>query len=126
VFLVVVAGPAFVQLKKIRFSTTPIAVTDLQFKIAQLQGFYRDEGLDLETILIRGAVGLQALLGGSVDYSSAAGALIAAGVRGAPVKLVLDRQCAAQFDLVAQPELKTVAQLRVRLSASRRVAEPCG
>ena len=33
-----------------------------------MKGFYRDEGLDLETILIRGSVGMQALLGGSVDY----------------------------------------------------------
>ena len=83
------ASPALAQLNKIRFSTTSIAVTELQFRIAQLKGFYRDEGLDLETILIRGAVGMQALLGGSVDYSSAAGALIAAAVRGAPVRLVL-------------------------------------
>jgi NitT/TauT family transport system substrate-binding protein len=115
VFLLVVAIPAFAQLKKIRFSTTSIAVTELQFKIAQLKGFYRDEGLDLETILIRGAVGLQALLGGSVDYSSAAGSLIAAGVRGAPVKLVLVVNARPQFDLVAQPEVKTVAQLRGKI-----------
>src|SRR5512145_1841912 len=101
------AVPASAQLKKIRFSTTSIAVTELQFRIAQLKGFYRDEGLDLETILIRGAVGMQALLGGSVDYSSAAGALIAAAVRGAPVRLVLIVNARPQFELVAQPEIKT-------------------
>src|SRR5215467_1720435 len=100
------------QLKKIRFSASSIAVTELQFKIAQLKGFYRDEGLDLETILIRGAVGLQALLGGSVDYSSAAGALIAAAVRGVPVKLVLIVNSKPQFDLVGAPEIKTVQQLK--------------
>jgi NitT/TauT family transport system substrate-binding protein len=100
------------QLKKIRFSASSIAVTELQFKIAQLKGFYRDEGLDLETILIRGAVGLQALLGGSVDYSSAAGALIAAAVRGVPVKLVLIVNSKPQFDLVGQPEIKTIQQLK--------------
>ena len=100
------------QLKKIRFSASSIAVTELQFKIAQLKGFYRDEGLDLETILIRGAVGLQALLGGSVDYSSAAGAMIAAAVRGVPVKLVLIVNSRPQFDLVGLPEIKTVQQLK--------------
>lgn len=75
------SAPAFAQLKKIRFSTTSIAVTELQFRIAQMKGFYREEGLDLETLLIRGSVGMQALIGGSVDYSSAAGSIIAAGVR---------------------------------------------
>lgn len=111
-FAIFAASPVPAQLKKIRFSASSIAVTELQFKIAQLKGFYRDEGLDLETILIRGAVGLQALLGGSVDYSSAAGALIAAAVRGVPVKLVLIVNTKPQFDLVGQPEIKTIQQLK--------------
>ena len=72
IFLVA-GGPASAQLKKIRFSTTSIAVTEMQFRLAHLKGFYREEGLDLETLLIRGSVGMQALIGGSVDYASAAG-----------------------------------------------------
>lgn len=111
-FLVFASSRVAAQLKKIRFSTTSIAVTELQFRIAHLKGFYREEGLDLETILIRGAVGMQALIGGSVDYASAAGAIIAAGVRGAPVRLVLIVNAKPQFDLVAQPEIKSVQQLK--------------
>ena len=41
------------QLKKVRLSATSVAVTELQFRIALLKGFYRDEGLDVEIILIR-------------------------------------------------------------------------
>ena len=104
--------PSAAQLKKIRFSTTSIAVTEMQFRIAQLKGFYREEGLDLETLLIRGSVGMQALIGGSVDYASAAGSIIAAGVRGAPVRLVLIVNAKPQFDLVGQPEIKSVQQLK--------------
>ena len=59
--LFLVAGrPASAQLKKIRFSTSSIAVTELQFRIAQMKGFYREEGLDLETLLIRGSVNASA------------------------------------------------------------------
>lgn len=104
--------PASAQLKKIYFSTTSIAVTELQFRIAQMKGFYREEGLDIETLLIRGSVGMQALIGGSVDYASAAGSIIAAGVRGMPVKLVLIVNSKPQFDLVGQPDLKSVQQLK--------------
>src|ERR1700752_4645512 len=68
---IVTAGPASAQLKKIRFSTSSIAVTEMQFRIAQMKGFYREEGLDLETVLIRGSVGMQALIGGSVEIDSA-------------------------------------------------------
>lgn len=108
----VAVGPGAAQLKKIRFSASSIAVTELQFRIAQMKGFYREEGLDVETILIRGAVGMQALIGGSVDYASAAGSLIAAGVRGVPVRLVLIVNSKPQFDLVGQKDLKSVADLK--------------
>jgi NitT/TauT family transport system substrate-binding protein len=107
-----VSSKAIAQLKKIHFSTTSIAVTELQFRIAQMKGFYREEGLDLETLLIRGSVGMQALIGGSVDYASAAGSIIAAGVRGAPVKLVLIVNSKPQFDLVGQRDIKSVEQLK--------------
>ena len=110
--LILGSSPAQPQLKKIRFSTTSIAITELQFRIANLKGFYREEGLELETLLIRGSVGMQALIGGSVDYASAAGSIIAAGVRGLPVRLVLIVNSKPQFDLVAQPEIKSVLQLK--------------
>jgi ABC-type nitrate/sulfonate/bicarbonate transport system substrate-binding protein len=115
VFLILTSASAPAQLKKIRFSTTSIAVTELQFRIAQLKGFYREEGLDLETLLIRGSVGMQALIGGSVDYASAAGSIIAAAVRGAPVRLVLIVNSKPQFDLVGRPEIKSVQQLKGRV-----------
>ena len=88
VILIVLIGvcTASAQLKKVRFSTTGISISELPFKVAQLKGFWREEGLDVETILIRGAVGMQALLGGSVDYTSASGSTIAAAVRGLPVR----------------------------------------
>lgn len=114
-FLCLVVGSASAQLKKVRLSITSPALTDLQFKIAQIKGFYREEGLEVETILIRGAVGLQALLGGSVDYSSAAGSVIAAGVGGVPVKIVLIVNAKPQFDLVAHPQIKSIPQLKGKL-----------
>jgi len=104
--------PVSAQLKKVRLSATSVAVTELQFRIALLKGFYREEGLDVEIILIRGAVGMQALLGGSVDYTSAAGSIIAGAVRGVPVRLVLVVNAKPQFDLVGQPDIKSVAQLK--------------
>ena len=112
---VLLAAPAPAQLKKVRLSATSVAVTELQFRIALLKGFFRDEGLDVEIILIRGALGMQALLGGSVDYTSAAGSIIAAATRGIPVRLVLVVNSKPQFDLVGQPDIKSVAQLKGKI-----------
>jgi ABC-type nitrate/sulfonate/bicarbonate transport system substrate-binding protein len=101
--LMIGVTPLSAQLKKGRFSTTGVSISELPFKVAQLKGFWREEGLDVEAILIRGAVGMQALLGGSVDYTSASGSTIAAAVRGLPVKLVFISSSKPQFELVSQP-----------------------
>ena len=106
------AAQARAQLKKIRFSVSSISTTEIAYKMAQQKGFYRDEGLEVEMIVIRGAIGIPALVGGSVDYASAAGAVIAAAMRGIGVKLVLIVSSRPQFDLVAIPEIKSVQQLK--------------
>jgi NitT/TauT family transport system substrate-binding protein len=111
----IVAAPLYAQSKKVRFSVSAISIAEVPFKVAQVKGFYRDEGLNVETILIRGAVGLQALVGGSVDYTSASGATIAAAVRGIPVKLVFIGSAKPQFDLMAQPQIRSVQDLRGKL-----------
>ena len=108
----VVATPAAAQLKKVHFSVSAASFAEVPFRIANIKGFYRDEGLDVEVILIRGAVGMQALLGGSVDYTSASGSTIAAAVRGIPVKLVFIASAKPQFDLIAQPQIRSVADLK--------------
>jgi NitT/TauT family transport system substrate-binding protein len=109
------ASPTSAQLKKVRFSTTGVSISELPFKVAQLKGFWREEGLDVETILIRGAVGMQALLGGSVDYTSASGSTIAAAVRGLPVKLVFISSSKPQFELISQPQIKSVQELKGKI-----------
>jgi NitT/TauT family transport system substrate-binding protein len=114
-FLAIGVTPLSAQLKKVRFSTTGISISELPFKVAQLKGFWREEGLDVETILIRGAVGMQALLGGSVDYTSASGSTIAAAVRGLPVKLVFVSSSKPQFELVSQPQIKSVQELKGKI-----------
>ena len=114
-FLTIGAAPLSAQLKKIRFSTTGVSISELPFKVAQLKGFWREEGLDVEVILIRGAVGMLALLGGSVDYTSASGSTIAAAVRGLPVKLVFISSSKPQFELVSQPQIKSVQELKGKI-----------
>lgn len=110
--LAVPAAPLFAQLKKVRFSVSAVSIAEVPFRIAQVKGFYRDEGLDAEFILIRGAVGMQALLGGSVDFTSVSGSTIAAAVRGLPVKLVFIASAKPQFDLIAQREIRSVQDLK--------------
>ena len=63
-FSVTAVSPLSAQLRKVRFSVSAASIAEVPFRIANIKGFYRDEGLDVEMILIRGAVGMRALLGG--------------------------------------------------------------
>ena len=112
ILLIAIASPVWAQLKKVRFSVSAASIAEVPFRIAHVKGFYRDEGLDVEVIMIRGAVGMQALLGGSVDYTSSSGSTIAAAVRGIPVKLVFIASAKPQFDLVVQPQIRTIQDLK--------------
>jgi ABC-type nitrate/sulfonate/bicarbonate transport system substrate-binding protein len=97
-------GPSQVsaQLKKVRLAVGSISLAEIPFNVAKLKGFYREEGLDVDIILFRGALGVQALVGGSVDYSSSSGSVVAAGVRGLGVRLLMVLSLKPQFDLVSR------------------------
>ena len=114
-FLFLHADPLSAQLKKVRLSAPTVAITELPFKIAQHQGFYREQGLEVEIIVIRGALGVTALVAGSVDYSTASGSIIVAAARGIGVKLVYLMSAKPAFDLVAEPRIRSLGQLRGKI-----------
>jgi NitT/TauT family transport system substrate-binding protein len=106
--------PVSAQLKKVRLSMPTVAITEVPFKIAEAKGFYREEGLEVEMVVIRGALGVTALLAGSVDFTTASGSIIASAVRGIGTKLVLLMDARPAFDLVGEGQIKSFEALRGR------------
>jgi len=80
--------------------------------IAQKEGYFREEGLNVELLSIRGEIAIRTTLAGEVDFFTNAGSALAAAVRGVPVRLVTVFQDRPSWDLIAQPEVKSIAQLR--------------
>ena len=80
--------------------------------IAQKEGYFKEEGLNVELLSIRGEIAIRTTLAGDVDFFTNAGSALAAAVRGVPVRLVTVFQDKPSWDLIAQPEIKSVAQLR--------------
>jgi NitT/TauT family transport system substrate-binding protein len=80
--------------------------------IAQKEGYFKEEGINLELVSIRGEIAIRTTLAGEVDFFTNAGSALAAGVRGVPVRLVTVFQDKPGWDLIAEPEIKSVAQLR--------------
>ena len=80
--------------------------------IAQKEGYFKEEGLNVELLSIRGEIAIRTTLAGEVDFFTNAGSALAAAVRGVPVRLVTVFQDKPSWDLIAQPEIKSIAQLR--------------
>src|SRR5580765_7407901 len=80
--------------------------------IAQKEGYFKEEGLNVELLSIRGEIAIRTTLAGEVDYFTNAGSALAAAVRGVPVKLVTVFQDKPGWDLIAVSDIQSVAQLR--------------
>jgi NitT/TauT family transport system substrate-binding protein len=80
--------------------------------LAQRKGFFKEEGIDAEIIRIPSPASLAALVNGDIDYYSAISPVVAAAVRGLPVKVVACYKPGSSNALVARPEFKSVKKLK--------------
>ncbi len=107
----------FAQLKKVRLSLPSIGTNSMLFGLAADNGFFREEGLEVEQISMPGSLGVKALIGGDVGYSAASGSIITAALRGIKVKLVSILSPAPEFRMIGQKEIKSIKDLRGKVVA---------
>jgi NitT/TauT family transport system substrate-binding protein len=82
------------------------------------KGFYRKEGIDLEFRILRTDLASAAMVGSrEVDYMYSAGTALRVAARGLPIKVVAYTLKNILFYLMAQPNLKTIPQLRNKKNA---------
>jgi len=84
------------------------------FAIAKEMGYYRDESLQVELVMMPAAVGTQALIGGNVEFSSAGGAAVPPALRGAPIRFLFTAFHRPMYWLFSRPELRTLKSLKGR------------
>ncbi|HEY7164950.1 MAG TPA: ABC transporter substrate-binding protein [Candidatus Binatia bacterium] len=100
------------KLTTVRIALAARSTTTMPFFVARERGFFREEGLEPELILMQAIQTIQATLGRSTHFASATGSAVSAAVRGAEIKVVLAVTDRPSFDLIAQPNITSVQQLR--------------
>jgi NitT/TauT family transport system substrate-binding protein len=107
------AAPSSAQeLVKIPVQIPAITPAVTPFAIARDRGYYRQEGLDVQLVVMPSAIGMQALLGGNVKFSTAGGAGLLPILRGAPVRFMFTTFSRPMFWLYSRPDLPTVESLK--------------
>ncbi|MDP9129036.1 MAG: hypothetical protein M3N35_01495, partial [Candidatus Binatota bacterium] len=94
---------ASARAEKIRTSVPGLNLNYLSVLSAEDRRFFRDEGLENETIAIGGPAGIAALVSGDVDFSGAGGSGLRAAVRGAPLKAIFYQTEKPTWYLVVNP-----------------------
>lgn len=78
----------------------------------QERGFFTQEGLDLQVLVVRGVIGLSSLMSGEIDVTCHAGSGLAASLRGLPIKIVNVTHDRPLHDLIVHPSIATPADLK--------------
>jgi ABC-type nitrate/sulfonate/bicarbonate transport system substrate-binding protein len=108
------ASSAPINLTKVRMGVTGHSPTYWHAYIAAERGFFQQEGLDLETIVIPSSVTqTQALIAGDLNFNSySVDSVAKAVVGGAPLKLIGSAQEVPNFLLMVDPAVTTWNDLR--------------
>ena len=104
------ASPAAAE--KIRSAVPGLNLNYLSIFSAEARGFFKDENLENETIVIGGPAGIAALVSGDVDFSGAGGSGLRAAVKGAPLKAILYQTERPTWYLVVHPSVTRVGDLK--------------
>src|SRR5690349_11330891 len=103
---------AHASAEKIRTITPRATLNYLSVPVAEVKGFFHDEGLENETIVIPGSTSIAALVSGEVDYSGAGGSGMRAALRGAPIKAVMFQTEKVTWYLLGAPEIAKISELK--------------
>lgn len=84
----------------------------LSVPVAEVKGYFRDQGLENQTIVIPGSTAIAALVSGNVDFSGAGGTGMRAALRGAPIKAVMFQTEKVTWYLLAAADVQKISDLK--------------
>lgn len=110
--LALVCQPVVARAEKIRTVVPQSSLNYLSVYVAESRGFFNQEGLENETLVLAGPVAAAALLGGSVDFGGGGGSSMRGAANGAPVKAIFFQTEKVTIYLVTDPLIVKPADLR--------------
>jgi ABC-type nitrate/sulfonate/bicarbonate transport system substrate-binding protein len=78
----------------------------------QEKGFFAQEGLDLQILVVRGIVGVSSLMSGEIDVTCHAGSGFSAALRGVPVKIISVTRDRPIHELIVAPAALSPVELK--------------
>ena len=103
------------QTTKIHISAPSKSLSWFPIHLTREKGFYHAEGLEVDYVIMKPQVAMQALIAGDVGYTTALGSTMRAAFRNLPLRVVMTIADKPLFALIARPGINSVEELRGKL-----------
>jgi len=110
-----------VEARSVKVSVPAQSISHVAFYAAKDKGYFREEGLDVELVLMNAAVAVRALIGGDVDFTSVGGSGVPPILRGAPLQFFLLGFHRPIHWLFARPDIYDVKSLKGKKVATSSI-----
>jgi NitT/TauT family transport system substrate-binding protein len=107
-----VTAEAQTTVKRVRLALPTKTVSFLAFYVAHRKGFYKDEGIEFEPIIMQPSLASTAVLTGDLDYNGAVTGVIGAAISGRPMKAVLFTVARPLQYLMSRNDIKDARELK--------------
>ncbi len=97
--------------RKIRVGIPTLSPIIAATLVPRDRGYFKQEGLDVETIVIRSAPSVLALAAKEIDFLMTGGGGLSGALRGLPLRVVFAPLRRPTYALYAKPEIRTIAEL---------------
>jgi ABC-type nitrate/sulfonate/bicarbonate transport system substrate-binding protein len=111
-FLIIFGMFAKVEARTVNVAVPTLSMVVIAFTAAKEKGYYQEEGLDVNLVVMRDTLGISALIGGNADFASMSGAGFTAILGGMPLRFVFSSFFRPMFWLYAKPEFQDIKALK--------------
>lgn len=118
--------PSQVHAKTVRVAVPCHCTQYVAFFAARDNGYYREEGLEVELIVMAGGVAINSLIGGDVHIATLVDGTLSAALRGAPLRILFSSYERTMLWLYAKPEINDVKSLKGKRVAVSNLGSATG
>jgi len=104
--------PVSVYAATVNVAVPSYSMSLVAFMVAKERGYYRQEGLDVNFVLMPAPIASRALIGGNVEFATVGGSALTASLGGAPLRLLFSSFNRSLFWLYSRPDIVEVKDLK--------------
>jgi ABC-type nitrate/sulfonate/bicarbonate transport system substrate-binding protein len=103
--------------ENIKIGLPSVTITAMPFFVAKEHGFFQQEGLTAEMVVMPASLNIKVLLAGDIQYAATIGSAVAASIRGINVRTVMLFVDRPLQDLVGGPGINSIGDVKGKIVA---------